>query len=139
MQTSQKGIEMIKEFENCVLTAYPDGNGYSIGYGHYGANAGDVITQEQAEELLQQDLEKFEQGVSSLLEVEVSQPQFDALVSYAYNCGVSGLSETKMLIFINNEEHEEAVEEWPRGWEESSLLGRREKEAELYSSGIEKG
>jgi GH24 family phage-related lysozyme (muramidase) len=48
MKTSQRGINLLKEFEGCVLTAYWDYKGYSIGYGHLGAKEGQTITKEEA-------------------------------------------------------------------------------------------
>ena len=96
MKTSAEGIQLIKKFEGCVLKAYKavDTEVYwTIGYGHYGPDVhrGDVITQQRATELLQQDLDKFEKAVSNLPGYNWTQSQFDALVSFTYNCGTGNL------------------------------------------------
>lgn len=98
MKTSMHGINLIKQFEGVRLQAYkpvPTEKYYTIGYGHYGAdvNAGQIITQEQAEALLVKDLEKFETAVNKYVErYHFTQGQFDALVSFAFNCGVGNLN-----------------------------------------------
>lgn len=90
MKTSQRGIDLIKKYEGCRLAAYkpvPTEKYYTIGYGHYGADVkpGQAITQAQAEAYLRSDVERFENAVSTL--GSWTQNQFDALVSFAYNCG----------------------------------------------------
>lgn len=90
MRISNKGIELIKQFEGCRLKAYKDPAGVpTIGYGHTaGVRMGDSITQEQADELLRDDLVIFEQKVAKYNDkYDWNQNQFDALVSFAYNIG----------------------------------------------------
>lgn len=96
MKTSTAGINLIKQFEGCRLNAYkpvPTEKYYTIGYGHYGADVAPnmVITQAQAEIMLGIDLAKYEQAVEHYAMFPLSQNQFDALVSFAYNCGVGNL------------------------------------------------
>lgn len=90
MKTSKNGIEFIKQFEECRLTAYicPGGE-LTIGYGHTnGVKKGQTITQEQADGYLAEDLAKFERLVEKYDTKYVwNQNQFDALVSFAYNIG----------------------------------------------------
>lgn len=90
--TSQKGIDLIKSFEGCRLTAYKCPAGvWTIGYGHTaGVFAGQTITNAQAELFLKSDLEKFEKAVINT-NLNLNQNQFDALVSFAYNCGAGNL------------------------------------------------
>ena len=95
MKTSQAGIDLIKKFEGCRLKAYKPVAAepcYTIGYGHYGSDVlpNMVISQAQAEELLKQDLVKYENSVNGL-GLQLDQNQFDALVSFAYNCGSGNL------------------------------------------------
>ena len=95
MKTSQRGIDLIKGFEGCKLVAYkpvPTEQYWTIGYGHYGADVkpGEKISQAQAEMYLRADLEKFERAVDAL-GLPLNQNQQDALVSFAYNCGVGNL------------------------------------------------
>lgn len=90
MKTSKTGIDLIKKFEGCRLTAYKCAAGvWTIGYGHTsGVKSTNVITQEKAEELLRADLEKFEKNVMKYNEkYKWSQNEFDALVSFAFNIG----------------------------------------------------
>ena len=91
MKTSSKGLELIKKFEGCRLTAYKCPAGVlTIGYGHTGSDVkeGMKISQKKAETLLKKDLEKFEKHVSTYeKKYNWNQNQFDAMVSFAYNVG----------------------------------------------------
>lgn len=92
MNISQNGINLIKSFEGVRLTAYkcPAGK-WTIGYGHTSnVKQGMTITQTQAEEFLKQDLKIYENYVK-LLNLNLNQNQFDALVSFTYNCGAGNL------------------------------------------------
>lgn len=90
---SANGLNLIKSFEGCKLTAYKclsTEKYYTIGYGHYGSDvtAGMKITKEQAEELLLQDCKKAIKNVNSFMsKYNFNQNQFDALVSFAFNVG----------------------------------------------------
>src|SRR3990167_7938116 len=97
MKTSPAGIALIQHFESCRLEAYQDEGGvWTIGWGHTeGVCSGDVVTQHQADILFEQDLEWFERGVDRLVRVPLTQGQFDALVSFAYNVGLDEDTDTK--------------------------------------------
>lgn len=94
---SEKGLNLIKQFEGCRLRAYQCSAGvWTIGYGHTArVKQGQTITQAQAEEYLKQDCRKFENYVNNKAYVPVTaqlnQYQFDALVSFAFNCGQGNL------------------------------------------------
>ena len=95
MKISTNGINLIKSFEGVRLTAYKPVSTekyWTIGYGHYGADVkkGMTITMQKAEEFLVQDLVKFENYVNNLKR-NFNQNEFDALVSFAYNCGEGNL------------------------------------------------
>ncbi len=95
MKISNDGIALIKKYEGCVLHAYkalPTEKYYTIGYGHYGADvsADMAISESYAETLLRQDLDKFCTYVDNLNRTW-TQNQFDALVSFTYNCGAANL------------------------------------------------
>lgn len=99
MKTNTKGIALIKKWEGLRTKAYRDVAGiWTIGYGHTSAagspkvTSGLVITEKQAEEILKQDLVKFETQVSSLVKVPLNDNQFAALVSFHYNTGALGKS-----------------------------------------------
>ena len=97
MKTSQKGINLITSFEGCSTKAYWDkyGKVWTIGYGHTGPDVseGQIITNQQAENLLKNDLKRFESYVNNKSYVPhiLNQNQFDALVSFSYNCGQGNL------------------------------------------------
>ena len=92
MKVSENGIALIKRFEGCKLKAYKDSAGVlTIGYGHTGnVKAGQTITQEEADALLLEDLEKFDAHVSyydSTYNYKFNQNEHDALTSFAFNIG----------------------------------------------------
>ena len=96
MKTSADGINLIKQFEGVRLTAYkaiPEEPYYTIGYGHYGADVskGMTITQAQADAFLKADLIRYENAVKNTVKIPLNQHQFDALVSFTYNCGSNSL------------------------------------------------
>lgn len=95
MTTSDYGRSKIENFEGCVLHAYkarPAEKYWTIGYGHYGPDVkeGETITQARADELFKQDLRHIE-GAVNALGMNLNQSQFDALVDFAYNCGIGAL------------------------------------------------
>ena len=94
MKTSKKGLEIIKKHEGCRLTAYKDPIGIpTIGYGHTaGVKIGQAITQAQADAYLKQDLWTAEKAVDKYGNTyNWNQCQFDALVSFTFNCGGGNL------------------------------------------------
>jgi len=94
MKISETGLNLIKQFEGCHLTAYKDPVGIpTIGYGHTkGVKLGQKITQAQADEYLRQDVASAEKAVSKY-KYNYNQNQFDALVSFTYNCGSGNLKQ----------------------------------------------
>lgn len=95
MKASGKIMDYIKEKEGCVLTAYQLAGEeyYTIGYGHYGpdVSAGMTISQAQADSMFAQDLKTYEAAVNVYIDnynLTLNQNQFDALVSFTYNCGI---------------------------------------------------
>ena len=95
MDISSKGLNLIKKYEGCRLTAYKPVAAekyWTIGYGHYGPDvrAGMKITQAQADAYLRNDVAKFVADVNCLGR-DWNQNQFDALVSFTYNCGKGNL------------------------------------------------
>ena len=94
MTTSSKGVSLIKQFEGCRLKAYKCPAGvWTIGYGHTaGVKESDTITQDTAEAYLRNDLAKYEKAIMNYDGIyHFNQNQFDALVSFTYNCGVGNL------------------------------------------------
>lgn len=138
MTTSEQGVKMIASFEGCRLVAYRDVAGVpTIGFGHVaGVQMGDVITKEQAINMLKKDLKKFEKHVNGYNKIyNFNQNEFDALVSFAYNIGnikqltASGTrSKTqiaaKMLLYVK-----------AGGKRIPGLVNRRQKERNLFVTG----
>ena len=94
MKTSQRGINLIKQFEGVRLTAYKCPAGvYTIGYGHTrGVQRGMRITEEEASAYLTADLLNSEKAVERYDSVyHWNQNEFDALVSFTFNCGATNL------------------------------------------------
>lgn len=89
MKISDNGLNLIKSFEGCRLTAYKCPAGvWTIGYGHTaGVYQGQTITQAIADEFLRQDCETFEKKVDKYSSYNWNQNEFDALVSFAFNIG----------------------------------------------------
>ena len=146
MQTSDKGIALIKQFEGCRLTAYQDSVGvWTIGYGWTQPvdgkpiRAGMTIKQATAERLLKTGLVSYESDVSRLVKVGLTQGQFDALVSFTYNLGARSLSTSTLLRKLNAGDYAGAADEFLR-WNKAGgkvlngLTRRREAERALFLS-----
>ena len=140
MKTSQEGIELIKKFEGCELKPYVCSGGVlTIGYGHTGSDVaeGQEITQECAEQLLKEDLEKFENYVNDMVDPELEQCQFDALVAWTYNLGPTNLSTSTLLKRLNTDQFSDVPYQMKR-WNKASgkvldgLVRRREAESLLF-------
>ena len=145
MKTNEAGLSLIKSFEGLRLKAYKCPAGvWTIGYGHTGKDVkpGMIITEEQAEEYLRQDLERFEKGVDDLVEVDINENQYSALVSLAYNIGLGNFKKSTLLKLINkgNQNELEAVHSQFKRWVWAGsqilpgLQRRREAEFKLYST-----
>jgi lysozyme len=138
-QINRDGLELIKSSEGCVLYTYDDGVGIpTIGYGHTkGVTWGQTITQSEAEELLKQDLYYFEKEVTRLVTVPLTDNQFSALVSFAFNVGTGAFAESTLLRFLNDGDYIGASEQFGRwvnggGKEMAGLVFRRSLERELF-------
>jgi GH24 family phage-related lysozyme (muramidase) len=143
VKTSTVGINLIKEFEGCKLTAYKCPAGvWTIGIGTTkGVKAGQVITESQALDLLAKDLSTFEAAVTKLVKVEIRQPMFDALVSFAYNLGAGALGSSTLLKKLNARDYKGAADEflkWDKagGRQLAGLTRRRQAERKLFLTGF---
>ena len=141
MNTSPKGIALIKEFEGLRLKAYQcPGGVWTIGYGHTaGVKPGIVISEAQAEEYLKADLIAFERYLNGL-GLALNQNQFDALISFIYNVGTGNFSNSTLLRKVRaNPQDNSIMDEFLR-WVYSTgrvlpgLQRRRLDEMKLYFS-----
>lgn len=150
MKISRTGIDLIKEFEGLKLKAYADpatgGAPWTIGYGTTSAAGvgavykGMEITQVQAESMLVRSLEVYEKGVLRALTRIPTQPQFDAMVSLAYNIGVPAFASSSVVRNFNNGNIVEAAGSF-RLWIKAAgkvmpgLVRRRDAERALFQKG----
>ena len=147
MKTSPNGIALIKKYEGLRLKAYPDpgtgGEPWTIGYGTTSSagvgkvTPGMVITRVQAESMLVRSLVAYEKGVLQALKNPPTQHQFDALVSFAYNVGVSNMSRSSVVKYLNAGQVEKAAGAFML-WNKAAgrvmpgLTKRRAAERELF-------
>ena len=142
MKTGKVGIDLIKKWEGCELKAYKCSAGVTtIGYGNtYYKNGekvqmGDEITHQQANELLTDLLPRYENTVKKNIKRPLKQNEFDALVSFCWNCGSS-----ETLFRLINENSPETVNWWKTHYIKAGgkvlngLIKRRAEEANLYNS-----
>ena len=139
MNTSQNGIDLIKHFEGCELYAYKCPAGvWTIGYGHTkDVEPGMQITEDDAHNMLVEELNEYETYVNTLVSVPLNQNQFDALVSWVYNLGGGNLKASTLLKVLNSADYEGVPAQIMR-WNKAGgkvlegLTRRRQAEADLF-------
>jgi GH24 family phage-related lysozyme (muramidase) len=160
MRLSQKGWDELKLMEGDaknpgkpVLTAYDLEDGrITIGWGHAEKKeksqykVGDKITRQEAQMLIKKDAKIAADGVRRIfrdwkkegVNIKLTQNQFDALISMAFNMGVSGLRNSETIKAIKNGDFKKAGEliknQNVKGKHETGLLNRRAKESEMFLS-----
>lgn len=141
-RVNAEGVALIKQWEGLRLEAYQcDADVWTIGYGHTAsAYEGMKITLEQAERLLDQDLEIFENAVSRAVTADISDNQFAALVSWTYNVGVRAMQKSTLVRKLNAGDHGAVPGELARwnkvgGKINKGLSNRRAAEAGLWARG----
>jgi len=142
MKTSQKGIELIKQFEGCKLKSYKcPASVWTIGYGNTfyldGSKVlmGQKISQVEADMLMLKLLPKYEATVIKNIKVTLNQNKFDALVSFCWNCG----SSQTLFRLVNQKATDEIIYDWlinhyimGGGKVLPGLVRRRRVEADLF-------
>lgn len=141
-RVGQAGINLIKEFEGCRLTAYKCPAGvWTIGYGHTaGVKRGMKITQAQADKYLVEDCQKFANYVDDKAYVpftnQLNSNQRDALISFAYNCGPGSLkslcakrdiSQVAAALLLYNKANGQVL---------AGLVRRRQAERDLFNKAV---
>jgi lysozyme len=143
MKINKAGLEIIKRFEGCRLEAYlcPAGI-WTIGFGStHEVYEGMIITQIEANQRLQSDVEGTEAGISRSIKVPLNPNQYSACVSLAFNIGARAFRDSTLLKLINQKRFKEAAGQFPL-WKHSNgvvlpgLVKRRESERELFLSPI---
>ena len=143
MKTSKNGIKFIKGFEGLRVEAYLDSAGVAtIGYGHtVGVSIGQKISENKAEEFLESDLKNFEKTINRKIIVDITQNQFDALVSFCFNVGTAAFNQSWVKDFTNQKRFFEVRGQLLRwinagGKKLKGLERRRIAEADLYENGL---
>ncbi|EJF90036.1 lysozyme [Bartonella melophagi] len=143
---SKDCLNCLKKWEGLRLNAYQDTSGvWTIGYGHTGkAGKPDVIegmtiTKQKAENILLNDLHKYEAAVEKAVHVDLSDEQFGALVSFCYNVGVNAFERSTLLKRLNKGDYEAVpaeLQKWIRagGKPLKGLVHRRAAEAGLWAT-----
>lgn len=138
-RVSEKGVALIKHFEGLRLNAYQCSAGvWTIGYGHTThVRPGDVVSEEQADFMLRQDITESERCVNRYVTAMLTQFQFDALVSFTFNLGGGNLHNSTLLKKINAGDFAGAVQQFSRwvyagGVKSPGLVRRREAEKRLF-------
>ena len=138
-KTSSEGISLIKAFEGCKLKAYQcSANVWTIGYGHTrGITEGNTCTQQEADEMLVDDVKEFEGYVNDIVNIELTQSQFDALVAWTFNLGPTNLTNSTLLKRLHDGDLADVPNQMRR-WDKAGgkvlagLTRRREAEALLF-------
>ena len=145
MEVNKAGKDLIKRFEGCKLKAYKCPAGlWTISWGltfypdGTKVKEGDVITQQQAEDYFNAIVDDFAKKVDALIKSNVSENNFSALVSFAYNVGMGNLKKSTLLRKVNANPKDKTISAEFRKWVRANgevlkgLVRRRDAEAKLY-------
>jgi lysozyme len=134
------GLTFTEKEEGCSLMPYQDSVGvWTEGYGHTGADVvpGIAITQAQADTLLAQDIQAAVDAVNRLVDIQLTQEEFDALVDFVYNLGIGAFAESTLLKLVNKSDFVQAADEFEK-WDHAGgvvlagLMQRRLAEREMF-------
>jgi lysozyme len=147
MRISENGLKLIAQFEGISLKPYQDCVGlFTIGIGHLIGNGKTLpsewnrtLTLKECYELLANDVRKFELGVERYINVQLTQNQFDALVSFTFNLGIGTLQRSTLRAKLNRKDYEGAIDSWLKynkagGKVYRGLDLRRKAEVKLFNS-----
>lgn len=135
--------DFVKQFEGRELKAYRCSAGvWTIGYGHTnGVKQGDEISPAEAEQLLVEDLTAIADDLNRLVNVPVSEGQYIALLSLAFNVGAAAVKKSTLLFHLNHGRYDEAAEEFDKwiyagGKSSEGLKRRRAAERKLFENDL---
>ncbi len=146
LQYDPAGLLLTQGFESCRLVPYQDGKGvWTDGWGntHGVVPNGPAITQEKADEDLKRNVASAEYAVNHYVAIQLSQPEFDALVDFVFNCGVGNFLKSTLLVKLNRGDLWGAANEFEK-WDMSGgvhvagLLRRRKAEHAMFDLGAPK-
>lgn len=158
MQISQHGLELLKQWEGFELKVYRDSAGLpTIGVGHLltknelssgkimingvAVKYADGITQQQALDLLSQDVQPAETTINSSVKVALNQNQFDALTSFVFNVGAGAFKGSTLLKVLNQGQYAQIPGQFLRwvfagGQKVQGLVNRRNNEIKLWNGQV---
>lgn len=148
VKATEEAFKLLKEVEGCKLEAYQDSTGkWTIGYGAtgHGITRGTVWTIEQAEADLKARLDVLARLISRKIRVGLSQNQFNALVSFVYNIGITAFTTSGVLKLINERKFQDAADrmlKWNKVTKngiltvEPGLAPRREAERQMFLAAV---
>ena len=145
MKVNAEGYALIKRFEGCRLKAYRcPANVLTIGYGNtfyengMKVKDGDVITQQRAEELAKFIIDQFAVSIAPFIQKTLTENQFSACVSLAYNIGTGNFKKSSVFKKLNINPNDSTIADSFRLWNKGGgkvlkgLVNRREAEIQLY-------
>jgi len=139
-EMSLEGINMLKRTEGVRLKPYKDSVGkWTVGVGHLITNASDInktFTMEEVEDMLEDDLIRFEDMINDVVLVDINQYKFDALVHFSFNIGEKAFNNSTLLKLLNENKYSEAADQFLVWIKQKELLPRRERERDLFLNGV---
>lgn len=139
MRLSSTGLDLLKRRTGLTLNARQDGAGlWFIGYAHYGdVHEGMTITQDEAEAKLEHEIGRYETQLAGMLQVPVSQGQWDALLLLVFDYGLMRIRSSILIRLVNSEDVERAADEFlkwiqVRGRPDMQMARRRAVEREMF-------
>lgn len=140
----QEACDIIKEFEGFRSEAYLcTGGKWTVGYGHTKqVNDKTIITKEEAEDFLREDVKEAANTVDRYVDVPLSSFEFAALVSFVFNVGAGNFKRSTLLKLLNKGFYEQVpiqLMRWNRAGnkELGGLTRRRKAEVALWNNGKE--
>jgi lysozyme len=139
---SKTGLALTETFESCRLIAYQDSRGiWTVGWGHVGPEVkeGYTVTQVQADCQLTIDMHNAVSAVNRLVDVPLTQEEFDAIVDFIFNCGIGAFGGSTMRALLNQKNYAAAALEFAK-WDHANgqivagLLRRRIAEEQEFNS-----
>lgn len=145
-EISERGIALLKQFEGFSAVPYICAGGeLTVGYGHvikpFERHLKAGISQKEADRLLREDIAHFSVQIAHMVDVELDQHQYDALICFIYNIGAQAFEKSTLLRMLNLGDYHGAAGQfrrwvYSRGRKLPGLITRRKAEANLFSKNL---